>query len=242
MSATYTRKGTLIQRLEDAFSLQFAGKKSNLPERLSRLGIPPAEMTESVALALSTVLEKADDLQHALDQAKAQLTEIQSLVDVDCVAPIPNRRAFMRRLQWVISMHDRYGHPSSVLFFDLNRFKEINDTYGHLAGDLAIRHVADQLTRQKRDSDFLARIGGDEFAVILYHASQEDAERRGEHIAEQLRRAPFIYNGRPITIETAVGIHSIVKGESAEEALTKADISMYAHKRQLKAAHTEINA
>lgn len=242
MSATYTRKGTLIQRLEDVFSLQFAGKKSNLPDRLARLGVPPEEMTESVALALSALLEKTDDLQLVLDQTKAQLTELQSLVDVDTVAPIPNRRAFMRRLQWVISMQDRYGHPSSVLFFDLNRFKQINDEFGHLAGDLAIRHVADQLTRHKRESDFLARIGGDEFAIILYHATRDDAERRGEQFAGQLRRAPFIFNGRSIPLDTAVGIHEIRKGETPEDALREADLSMYAHKKLQKENATVLEA
>lgn len=242
MAATYTSKGTLRQRLEEAFSLQFAGKKNHLPERLNRLGIPPEEMTESVALALSALLEKTDDLQLELDQTRAQLGEMQSLVDVDCVAPIPNRRAFMRRLQWVIGMQERYGHPSSILFFDLNRFKQINDTYGHMAGDLAIRHVADLLNRVKRESDFLARIGGDEFALILYYAGYEDAVRRGEHIADLLRRSPFIYNGRPLIIETAVGIHTLRPGETAEIALQQADQSMYAHKREMKTKETAIEA
>jgi diguanylate cyclase (GGDEF)-like protein len=242
MAVTYTNKGTLLQRLEDAFSLQFAGKKQQIPERLARLGIPAEEMTETVALALSALLEKTDDLQLELDQTRAQLTEMQSLVDVDCVAPIPNRRAFMRRLQWVIGMQERYGHPSSILFFDLNRFKEINDTYGHLAGDLAIRHVADVLSKSKRESDFLARIGGDEFALILYYAGYEDAERRGKHLAQLLRRSPLVYNGRPLIVETAVGIHTIRKGETAELALQQADQSMYDHKRKLKEAATEVEA
>lgn len=240
MAPTYTNKGTLIQRLEDVFSLEFSGRKAHIPQRLANLGIPPQEMTESVSLALSSLMEKIDDLQLAFDQSQAQLKELESLVDVDCVAPIPNRRAFMRRLQWVIAMHERYAHPSSILFFDLNRFKQINDTYGHAAGDLAIRHVADLLSDMTRESDFLARIGGDEFAIILYYASHEDALKRGDHIAEQLRRSPFQFNGRPIQIETAVGIHMIRAGETADIALQHADASMYEHKRQLRDTATEI--
>ncbi|MBY0354514.1 MAG: GGDEF domain-containing protein [Rickettsiales bacterium] len=239
---TYNHKGKLVAKLENAFSIQFAGTTSSLPERMVHLGIPAHEMTESVTLAISALMEKADDLQLSLDQTRAQLKEIESLVDVDCVAPIPNRRAFMRRLNWVIAMHERYNHPSSVLFFDLNRFKDINDTYGHAAGDLAIRHVADLLADMTRESDFLARIGGDEFAIILYYATHEDAVRRGEHIAEMLRRTPLDFNNRPLTIETAVGIHTIRSGETAEIALQQADQSMYEHKRQLKAAITELNA
>ena len=221
--------------LEEAFSFSFSGKKSTIPDRIAMLGIPEEELTESVTLAISALFEKTDDLRMEREQAQEKLAELESLVDVDFLAPIPNRRAFMRRLNWVISMLNRYKHPSSITFFDLNRFKEINDTYGHAAGDMAIRHVADVLTAAKRESDFLARLGGDEFAIILYYADAGDANKRAQEIATRIATTPFTFNGHQLFINAAVGTHAIRSGETAEEALHAADQSMYINKKENKA-------
>ncbi|MFO1243069.1 MAG: GGDEF domain-containing protein [Rickettsiales bacterium] len=234
-SNTAKNKRNLSPLFEEALSLYSPlNKKSSISERIRMLGIPESDLSEHVILAISAIFEKMDDLNIELNQAREHIKEIESLVDVDVLAPIPNRRAFMRRLSWVISMQERYGHPSSILYFDLNDFKNINDTYGHAAGDMAIRHVASLLTSMKRESDFLARIGGDEFAVILYYASEEDARKRAMTIAEKLRNTPFLFNNRPLTVTSAVGIHTIHKGETAEDALSKADLSMFENKKQTR--------
>lgn len=205
-----------------------------IKERLKMLGIPDAHMTPEVTFAISAVLEKLDDTTRDLSRTRETLAELERLVDVDCLAPIPNRRAFMRRLQWAIAMHDRYAHPSCLLYFDLNDFKHINDNYGHAAGDVAIRHVSQILANTMRESDFIARIGGDEFAIIMYHADEEAAKKRGEKIAEAIRRTPFMYNGKPINVSTSLGIYSLRKGDDSETALTAADMAMYVDKQKQK--------
>lgn len=226
-----TGKGLALAELEHAES---PAKKSKAADRLNMLGIPPEEMTPSVSLVVTALLEKLDDLSRDLSRTRESLSEIERLVDVDCVAPIPNRRAFMRRLSWAITMHERYGHPSSILYFDINDFKGINDEYGHAAGDLAIRHISHLLSTTMRESDFLARIGGDEFAVIMYYASEEAARKRGARIAEKLCDTPFIFNGQRLTVTSAYGCYSIKNGEDAETALAAADMSMYVDKRRMK--------
>lgn len=231
-TSSYDRRGKLRgSMLEQAFSLNMNGKKRKLPDRMALLGIPDHEMSESVMLAISALFEKLDDSHVELRQAKEQLQELESLVDVDFLAPIPNRRAFMRRLSWVISMLDRYNHPSSIIFFDLNGFKAINDTYGHAAGDMAIRHIADLLTKSKRESDFLARLGGDEFALIMYYAEEGSAQKRGAAIAEKILSTPFVYNSHSLRISAAFGAHILQRGETPEQALAAADKAMYANKR-----------
>lgn len=211
-------------------------RKSRLTERMAVLGIPENEMTPSVTLAVSALMEKVDTLQYELQRTRESLTEMERLVDVDCIAPVPNRRAFMRRLSWAIAMHERYDHPSSVLYFDVNEFKSINDTHGHAAGDAAIKHISRLLLDSMRESDFLARIGGDEFAIIMYYASTDDAEKRGAMIAEKIRRTPLVWNGRSITMTIAEGCYSIKKGDDAETALGAADMAMYIDKKRSKAA------
>jgi diguanylate cyclase (GGDEF)-like protein len=210
-------------------------KQQRMSERLLVLGIPENEMTPSVNLAVSALLEKLDDVNRELSRTKDSLAEIERLVDVDCLAPIPNRRAFMRRLSWAITMHERYAHNSTILYFDINEFKEINDQYGHAAGDLAIRHISQLLTNTMRESDFLARIGGDEFAVIMYYANEEAARKRGAKIADKLQKTPFIFNGKPIHVTAAYGCYAIRSGDDAESALAAADMSMYVDKRRTKA-------
>lgn len=225
-------KTDVVEELPDAEALS---KKHRTSERLVMLGIPEIEMTPSVSLAVSALLEKLDDVNRELSRTKDSLSEIERLVDVDCLAPIPNRRAFMRRLSWTINMHERYGHPSAILYFDINEFKLINDKYGHAAGDLAIRHIAQMLSNTMRESDFLARIGGDEFAVIMYHANEDAAKKRGAKIVEKLQKTPFNFNGKPLAITAAFGSYSIRTGEDAESALASADMSMYVDKRRSKA-------
>ena len=213
--------------------------KQKQSDRFAMLGIPEAEMTSSVHLAVSALFEKLDDLSRELSRTKESLSEIERLVDVDCLAPIPNRRAFMRRLSWAITMRERYDHPSTILYFDIDDFKMINDQYGHAAGDLAIRHISQMLTGTMRESDFLARIGGDEFAVIMYYASEEAAKKRGQMIMEKLQTTPFVFNGKGLHISASFGLYSIQSGEDAESALASADMSMYVDKRRTKTSKAQ---
>ncbi len=209
-------------------------RKNLLAERLEALGIPDEEMTSNVRLVVSALLEKLDDVNRDLSRTKENLAEIERLVDVDCVAPIANRRAFMRRLSWAITMHERYGHPSTILYFDLNDFKSINDTHGHAAGDLAIIHVSQILSTVMRESDFLARIGGDEFAVIMYYANEESAKIRGKKISEKLESTPFTFNGSQLYVSASYGYYLVRAGDDAESSLASADMSMYVDKRRKK--------
>lgn len=213
--------------------------KIRVEQRMRMLGIEDQDLTPQVKFAVSALLEKLDDTNRELLRTKENLAELERLVDVDCLAPIPNRRAFMRRLNWAISMQERYGHPSTILYFDLNDFKNINDSYGHAAGDLAIRHVSQILSNTMRESDFIARLGGDEFAIIMYHASEEAAKRRGAKIADAIRATPFMYSGNALYVDAACGFHALSKGDNAEEALSNADLSMFVDKRRIKDRKSE---
>lgn len=229
----WMQSDTLTKDIENALK---PTQKRRVDDRVAKLGIPEDQMTPEVALAVSALLEKLDDVNRELSRTKESLTEIERLVDVDPVAPIPNRRAFMRRLSWAITMHERYNHPSTILFFDLNHFKQINDECGHAAGDMAIRHVSQLLANTMRESDFLARIGGDEFAVIMYYAEEEAARKRGAKIAEKLEKTPLVFNGKRLQLSTAYGYYSLQSGDDAESALASADTSMYVDKRRFKSA------
>src|SRR5690606_5928621 len=111
----------------------------------------------------------------------------------------------------------------------------INDQHGHAAGDLAILHISQLLSNAMRESDFLARIGGDEFAIIMYYANEEAAKKRGELITEKLANTPFIFAGKQLHLSTAYGAYMVQNGDDAESCLAAADMSMYVDKRRTKA-------
>ncbi len=231
---TKTQRNTMLKEHINEVLEQSEPNKIRIDQRIKMLGISDSELTPGVKFAISALLEKLDDTSRDLSRTRETLSELERLVDVDCLAPIPNRRAFMRRLTWAISMHARYQHPSTVLYFDLNDFKQINDTYGHAVGDIAIRHVSQILSNTMRESDFIARLGGDEFAIIMYHATEEAAHKRGEKIADAIRSTPFMYNGKALYVDVACGFHSLQKGDTAEDALSSADLSMFVDKRKAK--------
>lgn len=223
-------------------SIESVLKQGRISERMLMLGIEENEMTVAVRLAVSALLEKLDDVTRELARTKENLAEIEQLVDVDCLAPIANRRAFMRRLSWAISMYDRYAHPTTVLYFDVNDFKLINDNFGHAAGDVAIRHVAHLLASTMRESDFLARIGGDEFAIIMYYADEEAAKKRGAFISQKIKETPFSFNGNTIFLSAALGTHAVHHGDDSEAVLASADMSMYVDKRRGKTSMASARA
>ncbi len=231
-SATASKSPVAIPKPFSSAIVDAQGLGRAAPEEaLAMLSIPPEEMTPAVTLAITALLEHAGDLNRELEIARESLNEATQLMDADCLAPITNRRAFMRRLRWAIAMHARYGHPSTILYLDLNDFKKINDAYGHAAGDAAILHVSKLLTGMMRESDFVSRIGGDEFGIIMYHANKKAALQRAAKIAETLRKLPFVFEGNEIPTEASFGSHELKPGDTEESALAAADKAMYAHKR-----------
>jgi diguanylate cyclase (GGDEF)-like protein len=150
--------------------------------------------------------------------------------------PLLNRRAFVRELTRYIAFSGRYNTPASLIYFDLNRFKEINDTNGHAAGDAVLKHFAETLLSHVRDSDCVGRLGGDEFGVLLTHANQEQALNKADVLANALRATPPVWNGKTLPISFSYGAFELKAGDNADIAMARADEAMYAQKKAGKAA------
>ena len=198
------------------------------------LGIPRDELTPRVQEALITLMSEVEALRKELRQAHLRIEELAKLADTDSLSSIANRRAFVRELARVLSYAERYGVPTSLLFFDLNGLKEINDTLGHRAGDAALMHVADTLARNIRTSDVVGRLGGDEFAVVLPHADEEQARVKAGQLAEQIVANPVRFDGREFTIDSAVGVYAFKPGETPTQVIERADAEMYRVKKAQK--------
>jgi diguanylate cyclase (GGDEF)-like protein len=200
----------------------------------SVLGIPQSELTPKVQEAISQLMAEVDTLRQELDQSMSRIEYLEQLADQDSLAPVANRRAFVRELSRNLSYAERYGTPSSVIYLDLNGLKQLNDTKGHAAGDAAILKVAKILAANVRESDIVGRLGGDEFGVMLSHADEDAARGKAEFLAKTIAEDPLEWDGGLIDLEVAFGVHTIRGGGDAGAALEAADKAMYAHKTGIR--------
>lgn len=200
----------------------------------SILGIPEAELTPKVKAAIGTLMAEVERLRGELDHARRRYDELERDANLDVLVPVLNRRAFVREMGRLISFSGRYNMAASLVYFDLNEFKALNDAHGHAAGDAALMHVGNLLTNHVRESDIVGRLGGDEFGIILANAGEEVAQKKAESLAKLLASSPFSFEGHHLTLSAAFGAYAFKPGESAQLALAHADQAMFKRKRSMK--------
>ncbi len=177
-------------------------------------------------------LVEADQVGKALMRASEMLAQTRYQATHDSLTGLPNRVLFHEIIGQQVSLAERNKTSLSLLYIDLNRFKPVNDQYGHAAGDRLLVHVAMQLRRSLRESDFAARLGGDEFAVVLIGTGAANAVRVASKILEKLA-VPLVLDTATVQAGASVGIASYPEnGRGVQELLHAADEAMY----QAKAA------
>lgn len=195
------------------------------------MGIPESELTPKVREALQQLMAEVYSLRQELEEARQRIGHLEQLADQDSLAPVLNRRAFIRELSRMAAFEERYGPAGSVLYFDVNGMKQINDRHGHAAGDAVLKAVSEVLLRETRASDTVGRLGGDEFGVILAQTDLDKASEKAESLAASVAAEEVHWNGGPLRITVACGAHSLGNGQQADDALQAADRAMYANKR-----------
>ena len=201
----------------------------------SVMGIPEPEFTPKVREAIMSLMAEVHSLRQQLERTASRLADLEKLADEDALVPMPNRRAFVRELSRLQSYSQRYKVPASLIFFDVNGFKSINDTYGHAAGDAALLTVAQTLVDNLRESDIVGRLGGDEFGVILVQADDTVSRDKAEQLATAISARPVHWEDKTLALSVAYGVYPLGGGEDPGEALAAADKAMYAHKQASKA-------
>jgi len=152
---------------------------------------------------------------------------LRNLAMVDSLTGLFNRRFAENRLAAEVSRSSRRGHPLTVLSLDLDKFKEINDTFGHLAGDLVLQEFGTRLAKVLRGADLPIRMGGDEFLVILPDCPSYEIER----ILSRLRNIEVSFEGHKIPVLFSAGWKEYEPGKSPEDLLAAADQALYSNKR-----------
>jgi diguanylate cyclase (GGDEF)-like protein len=226
------RDGELLARLRKLGSRARRGSVvAAMDDPVSLLGLPEKDLTPSVRTALRQLIEEVAALRQELGFTQSRLAELERLANEDALAPIGNRRAFLRDLARTIGYVERYGAACSLLYFDLDGLKAINDTFGHAAGDAALIHVAEVLLAHTRSSDVIGRLGGDEFGVLLARADEVAAHGKALRLSDAVASTQLSWKGEIIPISVAFGAHRLVAGEEPQVALAAADRAMYRHKR-----------
>jgi diguanylate cyclase (GGDEF)-like protein len=193
-------------------------------------GVPEGHLTPQVRTAFNVLIGEIDSLRLDVEQLKLSLAEAEASADHDPLAPVYNRRAFMREASRVVALVKRHEIEASMIYFDLNNFKSINDSFGHAAGDAVLRSIGETLIRQTRETDIVGRIGGDEFAVVLTHVAHDAAAVKAEALAAAICTERVIHEGNAHFVSAAIGITRFSAGDTAEQVLARADEAMYADK------------
>jgi diguanylate cyclase (GGDEF)-like protein len=185
---------------------------------------------ESAAIADATfadLIQENEALRASLADMRTRVEELERLADGDNVTPLPNRRRFIRELQRVAGEAVSEGNPAALLYIDLDGLKAINDRYGRVAGDAVLNQVAATLSGLIRAGDFAARVGGDEFALILAGLDHNSAIDTSERVARRIAATPFEIEGAQVQIKATIGTTSILAGDTIDGILHRADRNTY---------------
>lgn len=180
-------------------------------------------------------LDGVDSHRSEILRLEARVLELEDLAYRDSLLGIPNRRRFYEWLASAIAEVDNHGGSSAMLFADLNRLKEINDTYGHNAGDEALIAVVRLMERIIPEGGRIARLGGDEFGILLKHATEQDACRTAADICAAVNASALRLGGSRVPLGISVGVAGIQPGDEPKMVIDRADIEMYRTKNQLYA-------
>src|ERR1039458_8832119 len=158
---------------------------------------------------------------------------LRQLADHDSLTGLRNRRTFEEAVILQVGRCQRYGEKATLLLIDLDGFKQINDTHGHQTGDDVLKAVADAIRARVRTTDFAARIGGDEFAVLLPHTSNGKAACVAREIQRVIDETTINVGATAVHPRASIGIATVDEGTpGAEAAIVEADRAMYAVKRR----------
>ena len=176
------------------------------------------------------LLAEVDRLRSEVAHLEQRVEQLDHLAHQDTLVSLPNRRGFMRELERLVDRARRYGESSAMLYVDLDGLKMINDTFGHKAGDEALIQVAELLVGGVRRSDVVARIGGDEFGILLGHADEANAHETAGRLADLIADCDFMHEGDALPLSVAIGVAMIGAEDETESIIARADEEMYRRK------------
>ena len=190
--------------------------------------VPPnrgVELTDGVTIKVGSTIYKfltGNDLE------ANYFEEIYRLTIIDGLTEIYNKRAFLETLEREFNRSQRYNRPLSLIIFDIDHFKHVNDNYGHLTGDYVLKHMSKIIKNSVRSEEFLARYGGEEFTIIMPESTRMAAINLGEKIRALVESSTFHFEGKIIPITISVGVSTLTPSIfTPMELISIADKKLY---------------
>ncbi len=176
-------------------------------------------------------LAEADELQKTLDRLSEDASQLHQKVAIDQLTGVLSYSSLMNTLEHQISKAKQNDRPLCVMMADLDLFKKVNDTYGHLVGDVVLQHTAKRIQTAVRDFDMIGRFGGEEFVIILENTDLDLAKVIAERVRKEISGTPFHAKKFNIDITISLGVAMLRKDEHLEALLERADAAMYEAKK-----------
>jgi diguanylate cyclase (GGDEF)-like protein len=173
-----------------------------------------------------------------LKAAKARIAELERRADTDVLVDALNRRGMERVLRRSIAYVGRYPASAALIYLDVNRLKPLNDRHGHAAGDAVLKAITRALLANVRQSDVVARLSGDEFAVLVWNVSKSDAAAKATSLEDKVERLRIPWRGAPLVTSIAAGFSMVLPADTPQQLLDRADRAMYARKQALRVARS----
>ncbi|MGA5587904.1 diguanylate cyclase [Pseudomonas siliginis] len=182
---------------------------------------------QEVAARLKSLSERVAHMEQEAMGFREHLEEQRQKALIDPLTGLPNRAAWSERLEHEIQQWQQHGNTLSLAMLDLDHFKRINDSYGHLAGDKVLKIIATVLRKRLRGSDFIARFGGEEFVLLLPATPPAVGAKLLETLRAAIEACPFHFKGERVTITISMGLASFRVGEHSDLVLKRADQALY---------------
>ncbi|MBC3764909.1 GGDEF domain-containing protein [Neptunicella marina] len=176
---------------------------------------------------LNAMQSQITELEQQADQYKQKLIKQRQQNETDVLTGVANRNAYLTRAQTEYERWQRYQHPLAIALIDIDHFKRINDTFGHSAGDKTLQVIAQQIQTQIRNTDFLARWGGEEFILLLPDTDLEQLSVPLSEIGKRVEKIPFKFKTEQVTITVSIGATTLQPEDTLEEAFERADQALY---------------
>lgn len=191
----------------------------------------PLTAPDGTAQYVCLLIEDATDAYVYQHQLQQSMVKLELANRTDGLTGVYNRRYWQQQLGYEIQRAMRYQHPLALLLFDLDKFKQLNDHYGHQGGDAVLIELSAMIASLLRDTDILGRYGGEEFGVVLPETDLTGALLVANRICKAVAEHQMLFNGRSINVTVSVGVSSYA-GQTADELIQQADIALYNAKRQ----------